>query len=125
MLSGALFSFLSIYASLAKIRAISASPAQQKASDDPFANFGDELSSDFEEMDRKDRLHDNIDAGLEKWEDRCLKVGGQEALDRWLRSQEELVYCVMQNFDVTQIKNEIETKKQTGDLDLVFKKYCG
>lgn len=76
-------------------------------------------------MDRKDRIHDNLDAGLEKWEDRCLKVGGQKALDGWLKAQEDLVYCVMQNFDVNEIKNEIEIKKQTGDLDLVFKKYCG
>jgi hypothetical protein len=62
---------------------------------------------------------------MDKWEDRCLKVGGQEALDKWLKAQEHLVFCVMQNFDVTEIKTEIDIKKQTGDLDLVFKKYCG
>ena len=56
---------------------------------------------------------------------RCLKVGGQEALDAWLAAQESLVYCVLQNFDLGKIEVEVEAKKKTGDLDLVFKKYCG
>ncbi len=53
-----------------------------------------------------------------------MKIGGQDALDRWVRAQEELVYCVLQNFDMDTIKQEVEDKKETGDLDLVFKKYC-
>ena len=56
---------------------------------------------------------------------RCFKVGGQVALDNWLKAQEDLLWCVMQNFHVLSIKDEIEAKKATGDLDLVFKKYCG
>jgi hypothetical protein len=31
----------------------------------------------------------------------------------------------MQNFDLMGIQEEITVKKKTGDLDLVFKKYCG
>jgi hypothetical protein len=31
----------------------------------------------------------------------------------------------MMNFDVINKKDEIEAKKATGDLDIVFKKYCG
>jgi len=95
-------------------------------SDDPFAEFGNDfMGEDFENMDRQDRLHTNLEAGFDKWEDRCLRVGGQEALDQWLAAQENLVYCVMQNFNINSIQNEIEEKKRTGDLDLVFKKYCG
>jgi hypothetical protein len=107
------------------------SPSQQKSSssssgNDPFSDFNeDEFGADFEEFNRQDRFHGEIEAGMDKWEDRCLKVGGQEALDKWLKAQEHLVFCVMQNFDVTEIKTEIDIKKQTGDLDLVFKKYCG
>ena len=56
---------------------------------------------------------------------RCLKFGGQDALDNWLKAQEDLIWCVITNFDVTTIKDEIEAKKATGDLDHVFKKYCG
>ena len=88
--------------------------------DDDFFN-----ENEFEEMERQDRLYNNLDAGFDKWEDRCLRVGGQEALDEWLEAQENLVYCVMQNFNINSIQNEIEEKKRTGDLDLVFKKYCG
>ena len=95
-------------------------------SDDPFDEFGNDfMGEDFENMDRQDRLHTNLEAGFDKWEDRCLRVGGQEALDQWLAAQENLVYCVMQNFNINSIQNEIEEKKRTGDLDLVFKKYCG
>lgn len=93
---------------------------------DPFGDFDDNfMGNEFEEMDRKDRIHDNLEAGFDKWEDRCLRVGGKDALDNWLEAQENLVYCVMQNFNINSIQNEIEEKKQTGDLDLVFKKYCG
>ena len=54
-----------------------------------------------------------------------IYVGGQEALDQWLESQEALVWCVMQNFESGEIEREIRAKEKTGDLDLVFKKYCG
>ena len=56
---------------------------------------------------------------------RCLKYGGQKALDNWLKSQEDIIWCVMENFDVTNIKSEIEREKSQGNLDGVFKKYCG
>ena len=56
---------------------------------------------------------------------RCVKYGGQQALDNWLKEQESLIFAVMENFEVTKIQKEIENKKATGDLDLVFKKYCG
>lgn len=102
-------------------------PSQEKSSNDndPFASFDDDFGDDFEEMDKEDRVNSRIDEGFQKWEDRCLEVGGQSALDDWLKAQEDLVYCVMENFDVEEIQNEIELKKETGDLDLVFKKYCG
>ena len=54
-----------------------------------------------------------------------IYVGGQEALDQWLKYQEALVWCVMQNFESGEIEREIRAKEKTGDLDLVFKKYCG
>ncbi len=55
---------------------------------------------------------------------RCLKIGGQEALDNWVEAQSDLVLCVLENFNKDDIKKEAEAKKETGDLDLVFKKYC-
>jgi len=96
-------------------------------SDDSFGDFknADFMGSEFDEMDRDERIYNKVDEGFEKWEERCLKVGGDAALNQWLEAQEHLVYCVMENFNVDEIKREIEAKKKTGDLDLVFKKYCG
>lgn len=55
---------------------------------------------------------------------RCLKIGGPDVLDKWLKAQEMLLKCFMENFDPSAIKMEIQLKERTGDLDLVFKKYC-
>ena len=43
----------------------------------------------------------------------------------YLAEQENLVYCIMQQFDIDELQQEIEEKKKQGDLDEVFKKYCG
>ena len=108
--------------------AVSPSVQKEKSrrhSDDPFAGFDNDFMPEMEEMDKQDRIHSELNAGFDKWEDRCVKVGGQDVLDDWLAAQENLVYCVMQNFDITTIQAEVEDKKKTGDLDLVFQKYCG
>lgn len=55
---------------------------------------------------------------------RCLEIGGQEVLDAYLREQEQLVYCAMEQFDLDQLQQEIEEKQKVGDLDEVFQKYC-
>jgi len=106
----------------------SVSPAQQRerrSYNDPFSDFDNGFQTEFDEMDEDERIHSELEAGFVKWEDRCLRIGGQEALDQWLKSQEDLVYCVMQNFDISSIQSEVAAKEKTGDLDLVFKKYCG
>jgi len=86
--------------------------------------FGGEFRSTFDKMDREDRVHERINEGFDSWEDRCKRTGGQHALDAWLRSQENLLHCVMANFDMAEIRREVDSKRKTGDLDLVFKKYC-
>ena len=45
-------------------------------------------------------------------------------LDAYLREQEQLVYCAMEQFDLDQLQKEIEEKQKVGDLDEVFQKYC-
>ena len=45
-------------------------------------------------------------------------------LDAYLREQEQLVYCAMEQFDLDQLQQEIEEKQKFGDLDEVFQKYC-
>ena len=45
-------------------------------------------------------------------------------LDDYLREQEQLVYCAMEQFDLDELQQEIEEKQKVGDLDEVFQKYC-
>lgn len=100
-----------------------AAASQSSGGDDDFMDFGD-FYDEFDKMDQEDRVHDNLGKGLENWETRCEKIGGKDVLDDWLKAQEDLVYCVLENFDADKIHNEMEAKKKTGDLDLVFKDYC-
>lgn len=84
--------------------------------------FDDDDMKDFDEMSKNDQPPDH---GLrQNWEERCLEVGGQSVLDRYVNEQEQLLYCVMEQFDFAEIQEEIEEKKKVGDLDEVFKKYC-
>ena len=56
---------------------------------------------------------------------RCLKIGGEKVLKAWQKQQENLILCFIEKFDMDSIEEEIEEKKKSGDLDDVFKKYCG
>ena len=42
-----------------------------------------------------------------------------------MKAQEELIHCAMVNFNYLTIQDEIALKMETGELDMVFKKYCG
>lgn len=86
--------------------------------------FGDEFNEEFDAMEDSDRFHDKLEDGFKNWEERCLEIGGQEVLDAYLREQEQLVYCAMEQFDLDQLQQEIEEKQKVGDLDEVFQKYC-
>jgi len=86
---------------------------------------GDFFGNDLDRLEKDEKMHETIDQGFELWEEKCFKTGGQEALDSWLKAQEDLIYCAMQNFNVINIQDEIAAKKATGELDVVFKKYCG
>jgi hypothetical protein len=81
--------------------------------------FDDADLKDFGDMSKNGRQ------GLsQNWEERCQEVGGKEVLDRYVAEQEQLLFCVMEQFDVIQIQREVEEKKKVGELDEVFKKYC-
>jgi len=98
------------------------------AQNDPSSNgFDDNFFSNDDDYDpfSEDPIHAAFEDGSEIWEDKCVKYGGQKALDNWLKAQEDIIWCVMENFDVTNIKDEIEREKSKGNLDGVFKKYCG
>jgi len=87
--------------------------------------FDDEFNNEFDKMEREDKFHNKLEDGFKNWEERCLENGGKQVLADYLAEQEELVYCIMEQFDIDEIQQEIEEKKKQGDLDEVFKKYCG
>ena len=107
---------------------VSGEPWQRRVnrqSDNELFGQDDFFGDDFDEMDKTQKAHEQFEEGMEIWEQKCLKVGGQKALDDWLEAQENLIFCVMENFEVATIQSEIEAKRRHGDLDEVFKKYCG
>jgi len=87
--------------------------------------FDDEFNNEFEKMEKNDQFHNKLEDGFKNWEERCLENGGKKVLEDYLAEQEQLVYCIMEQFDMDQLQHEIEEKKKIGDLDEVFKKYCG
>jgi len=87
--------------------------------------FGEELQEEFGKVERSDKINRKLERGFKNFEERCLENGGEKVLDEYLEEQEQLVWCVMEHFDLETIQNEIEKKKKSGDLDEVFRKYCG
>lgn len=102
---------------------IAMSSLQTVSSGDDF--FDDDFNQEFDNMEKEDEFHDKLEDGFKNWEVRCLENGGKDVLDNYLEEQEKLVYCIMEQFDIDELQTEIEEKKKQGDLDEVFKKYCG
>lgn len=86
--------------------------------------YSDSMDEWENEVEEQQGFHDEMEKGFKNWEERCLKIGGETVLKRWLQSQEELVQCFMEEFQVFTIQDEIEESKQKGELELVFQKYC-
>ena len=94
--------------------------------EDFFENaFGSNFDEDFSSLDESEAFHDRVDAGLDNWERRCARVAGKDVLDAWLKAQEGLIECFLENFEPMALKAEVERRKLTGDLEEAFKKYCG
>ncbi|XP_023337441.1 27 kDa hemolymph protein isoform X2 [Eurytemora carolleeae] len=91
--------------------------------DDDF--FDDSFHEDFDDLEKQNEFSGKIEDGWRNWEERCLEIGGEKILESWQREQEQLIYCFTEQFDQDTILREIEDKKKSGDLDEVFKKYCG
>jgi len=63
-------------------------------------------------------------AGVRNWETRCLEVGGRDVLTRYVREQEQLLWCIISNVNIQLIQEEVESRKKTGDIDEFFANYC-
>lgn len=62
--------------------------------------------------------------GFKNWEERCLVNGGRTVLDEYLAEQENLVLCMMEQFDLKEILSEVGRKRKSSELDSVLHKYC-
>jgi len=66
-----------------------------------------------------------LEDGARNWEERCLEIGGEDVLAEWQGEQENLIKCFLDNFDVETVQEEVEQNRLNGNMDEVFKKYCG
>ncbi|XP_026473786.1 27 kDa hemolymph protein-like [Ctenocephalides felis] len=57
--------------------------------------------------------------------EKCRKESGSDdAYDKAFAAKDELKTCFTSLLNMEELKQEMEKAKPTGDLDLVFKKYC-
>lgn len=56
--------------------------------------------------------------------EKCDKKGGPGTFDKIFNAKDELFSCVKGLVNFTTLNKEMEDAKPTGDLDIVFKKYC-
>ncbi|CAH1404820.1 unnamed protein product [Nezara viridula] len=66
----------------------------------------------------------NIDEGEDMFRDKCLKTGTNETYENATLAKQQFELCVSSLVDIKVLKEEINAAKPTGDLDIVFKKYC-
>uniref|UniRef100_A0A1B6FPP0 27 kDa hemolymph protein n=1 Tax=Cuerna arida TaxID=1464854 RepID=A0A1B6FPP0_9HEMI len=66
----------------------------------------------------------SIEEGEEMLKERCEKYGTNTSFDRALAAREEARFCFEGMVNITEFQAEIEHAKPTGDLDIVFRKYC-
>jgi len=87
--------------------------------------FDDSFHDDFQELEDQSKFSEQLTNGFKNWESRCKETGGETVLRKWQKEQEDLIYCFLEEFDIDTIEQEMNEKKASGDLDIVFKKYCG
>lgn len=66
----------------------------------------------------------SVDEVKNLFKQKCDKNGGPDAYERANLAQEEMQQCLTSLINVTELQADMETYKPTGDLDIVFKKYC-
>uniref|UniRef100_A0A1B6D3A7 DUF19 domain-containing protein n=1 Tax=Clastoptera arizonana TaxID=38151 RepID=A0A1B6D3A7_9HEMI len=66
----------------------------------------------------------SIEEGEELLKKKCDKNGNNESFDNLMVAKEELQFCLHDLINFQEVQKEIEKAKPTGDLDLVFRKYC-
>lgn len=65
-----------------------------------------------------------LEEGEKLLEEKCKKMGHPEAFEAAKNAKDEVQKCVLNLVNITELKEEMEIAKPTGDLDVVFRKYC-
>lgn len=65
-----------------------------------------------------------IEEGQRIFEEKCKKMGHPEAYEAAQAAKDDIQECFKSIVNVTELQAEMETAKPTGDLDVVFRKYC-
>lgn len=83
----------------------------------------------FEEIAKMQGLNiSDIEKGTEDAKDllrkKCEKNGGPDAFDNAYNAKDNITTCMESLVNVATLKEEIRLAGPTGDVDLVFKKYC-
>lgn len=65
-----------------------------------------------------------IDQAKNLLRNKCEKNGGEKAYENANDATRKVISCVTPLVNRTELEAEIAKAKPTGDLDLVFKKYC-
>ncbi|CAG5104140.1 Similar to Slc35e2a: Solute carrier family 35 member E2A (Mus musculus) [Cotesia congregata] len=65
-----------------------------------------------------------VENAKNQFKSKCEKNGGPDAFDKVIKANEQVQNCVKGLVNMTELQDEIEKAKPTGDLDIVFKKYC-
>lgn len=60
----------------------------------------------------------------ELFKEKCLKLGGEGAFEKAKKAKEEMQNCALSLVNVTELEKEMDLAKPSGDLDVVFRKYC-
>uniref|UniRef100_A0A224XTU8 Putative conserved secreted protein n=1 Tax=Panstrongylus lignarius TaxID=156445 RepID=A0A224XTU8_9HEMI len=67
----------------------------------------------------------SINEGDELLKEKCLKNGNNESYEIAMQAKQDFQTCLKEIIDFDVIQEEIDEAKPKGDLDTVFKKYCG
>ncbi|XP_076299993.1 27 kDa hemolymph protein-like [Lasioglossum baleicum] len=55
---------------------------------------------------------------------KCEKNGGEGAFEKATKAKDKVEECIKSFVNLTQLESEMEKYKPTGDLDVVFRRYC-
>ncbi|KAK7075560.1 hypothetical protein SK128_027793 [Halocaridina rubra] len=83
-------------------------------------------SNDFPDLSALDEVSEPDDVPqISEWKERCREEVGEQAVKEMENATSHLTVCVSNIINWDKLQHEINRSIPRGELDLVFKKYCG